>query len=87
MSVWGSEAEGGRPRKPKCGEACFAAGAAKGYSHIENTGGDRQAKSGSAGKERNPDHVMHLASHVDTGGAMVNPFITYLDVIHWAPNT
>ena len=78
MSVWGSDAWGGRPLKPKCGEACFAAGAVKGRSHNENTGGDGQAKSGSAG-ERSPDHGRSFVSSVDTGGAMVTPFVTPFD--------
>ena len=46
MSVWGSDAEGGRPLKPKSREACFAAGAAKGRSHTETQAGTDKPRAG-----------------------------------------
>ena len=38
-----------------------------------NTGGDGQAKSGSAGEERSPGDGRSFVGPVDTGGAMVTP--------------
>lgn len=62
-----------RSLEPESGEACFAADAAKGRSHSENTGGDGQAESASAGKREKPGTRKEFVSPVYTGSAMMTP--------------